>query len=218
MALEPRYCDIKKDVDCAAMPEDPSKEVLVICKICYNGSEDEPLLSPCNCSGSIKYVHQSCLMKWLKARKPVCELCNYKYIILKKAKSYDQRQKPCITRWHVLSIIKAIVVLDWFHFLETVFLCFSLCIINHLNSTDLVYQVSLIGSIELFYYLANFFNCFFLLYYIKWSELNQDVMFIDSHDTSMLNDGRGIILQFIDKYASLLSEYRRITDVVSKVE
>ena len=43
-------------------------------------------------------------------------------------------------------------------------------------------------------------------------------MFIDSHDTSMLNDGRGIILQFIDKYASLLSEYRRITDVVSKVE
>ena len=89
MALEPRYCDKKKDVDCVAKPEDTSKEVLVICKICYNGSEDEPLLSPCNCSGSIKYVHQSCLMKWLKARKPVCELCNYKYVILKKAKPYD---------------------------------------------------------------------------------------------------------------------------------
>ena len=98
------------------------------------------------------------------------------------------------------------------------FLCFSLCIINHLNSTDLVYQVSLIGSIELFYYLANFFNCFFLFYYYKWSELNQDVIFIDSDDNRIFDDGRGIVLRLVDKYASLLSEYRRITDVVSKIE
>ena len=129
-----------------------------------------------------------------------------------------QRQGPSITRWHILSIIKAIVVLDWFHFLETVFLCFSLCIINHLNSTDLVYQVSLIGSIELFYYLANFFNCFFLLYYYMWSELNQDITVLNFDDDRTFVDDRGIILRLVDKYASLLMEYRRIMDVVSQID
>ena len=36
--------------------------------------------------------------------------------------------------------------------------------------------------------------------------------------STTLNEGRGIILRLVDKYASLLSEYRRITDVVSKIE
>ena len=90
MALEACYCEKTRDVDCTTASEHSSREILVICKICYNGSEEEPLLSPCNCSGSIKYVHQSCLMKWLRARKPVCELCNYTYIIIKKAKAYEQ--------------------------------------------------------------------------------------------------------------------------------
>ena len=70
--------------------DDQSKEILLICRICYNGNEEEPLLSPCSCSGSIKFVHQSCLLKWLKARKPNCELCNYNYVILKKAKPYRE--------------------------------------------------------------------------------------------------------------------------------
>lgn len=189
-----------------------------ICRICYNGNEEEPLLSPCNCSGSIKCIHQSCLLKWLKARKPVCELCQYSYSILKKTKKYDEREAPSITKWNVLSIIKAIVVLDWFHFLETVFLCFSLCIINHLNSTDLVYQVSLIGSIELFYYLANFFNCFFLLYYYKWSQLNQDISIMNKGEDRSIDNKQGFILRLLDKYASLLGEYRRIVDVVGQIE
>ena len=90
--------------------------------------------------------------------------------------------------------------------------------INHLNSTDLVYQVSLIGSIELFYYLANFFNCFFLLYYYKWSELNQDVEILNIDDLMTFSEGRSIFLRLVDKYASLLKDYRRIMDVVSKIE
>ncbi len=129
-----------------------------------------------------------------------------------------QRISPCITRWHVLTIIKAIAVLDWFHFLETVFLCFSLCIINHLNSTDLVYQVSLIGSIELFYYLTNFFNCFFLLFYYKWSELNQNISVMNYGEEVHVDNEQGIVLRLVEKYASLLEEYRRIMDVVCQID
>ena len=102
MAVDMCCYEQKKDVDRPISSEDSSKEILVICKICYNDNEEEPLLSPCNCSGSIKYVHQSCLMKWLKAREPICELCNYRYVIIKKAKPYEevsiQNSLVCICR------------------------------------------------------------------------------------------------------------------------
>ncbi|KAL6867140.1 hypothetical protein J3F83DRAFT_108675 [Trichoderma novae-zelandiae] len=48
-----------------------------ICRICRGeGSQAEPLFYPCKCSGSIKYVHQDCLMEWLShSQKKYCELC-----------------------------------------------------------------------------------------------------------------------------------------------
>ncbi|KAI1364767.1 hypothetical protein F5Y08DRAFT_306051 [Xylaria arbuscula] len=47
------------------------------CRICRGeGTDDEPLFFPCKCSGSIKYVHQDCLMEWLShSQKKHCELC-----------------------------------------------------------------------------------------------------------------------------------------------
>lgn len=47
-----------------------------VCRICrMTGEDDSPLYYPCACSGSIKYVHQECLVQWLnhsKARQ--CEV------------------------------------------------------------------------------------------------------------------------------------------------
>jgi hypothetical protein len=38
-----------------------------VCRICrMPAEEDQPLYYPCNCTGSIKYVHQECLLAWLK--------------------------------------------------------------------------------------------------------------------------------------------------------
>ncbi|OKL61484.1 hypothetical protein UA08_03637 [Talaromyces atroroseus] len=47
------------------------------CRICRGeGSEEDQLFYPCKCSGSIKFVHQSCLMEWLShSQKKYCELC-----------------------------------------------------------------------------------------------------------------------------------------------
>ncbi|KAI8931445.1 hypothetical protein NX059_011772 [Plenodomus lindquistii] len=47
------------------------------CRICRGeGTPEEPLFYPCKCSGSIKYVHQECLMEWLShTQKKHCELC-----------------------------------------------------------------------------------------------------------------------------------------------
>ncbi|KAL2170742.1 hypothetical protein VTG60DRAFT_4490 [Thermothelomyces hinnuleus] len=58
-------------------PPDSQTSDTDTCRICRGeGSEDEPLFFPCKCSGSIKYVHQDCLMEWLShSQKKHCELC-----------------------------------------------------------------------------------------------------------------------------------------------
>ncbi|CAJ0574367.1 unnamed protein product, partial [Mesorhabditis spiculigera] len=49
-----------------------------MCRVCR--SDEGNLYYPCLCTGSIKYVHQECLVEWLKySKKEVCELCNHKY-------------------------------------------------------------------------------------------------------------------------------------------
>ena len=47
------------------------------CRICRGEASDEqPLFYPCKCSGSIRFVHQECLMEWLAhSKKKYCELC-----------------------------------------------------------------------------------------------------------------------------------------------
>ena len=73
------------------------------CRICYGTdfSIENPLISPCICKGSMKYIHYQCLKNWLKskieidlninpeieeevgltycAKDLICELCKYKF-------------------------------------------------------------------------------------------------------------------------------------------
>lgn len=37
------------------------------CRICFNSGE-EPLIAPCRCDGSIKWVHPACLEQWVLER------------------------------------------------------------------------------------------------------------------------------------------------------
>ena len=42
-----------------------------ICRICYLGEYDKinnPLIKPCKCSGSMKYIHYECLLHWIKTK------------------------------------------------------------------------------------------------------------------------------------------------------
>lgn len=58
-------------------------EEVACCRVCHGESEpDNPLFYPCKCDGSIRYVHQECLVQWLKVskqRQPKCELCGEKF-------------------------------------------------------------------------------------------------------------------------------------------
>ena len=80
-----------------------------VCRICYIEEEDKdnPLVQPCICSGSMKFIHLSCLKHWISTRSCVkidttekcsvyiikaveCELCKTKFpdIIKHEGKLY----------------------------------------------------------------------------------------------------------------------------------
>ena len=68
-----------------------------ICRICYtdDDTDENPLIQPCNCSGTMKFIHINCLEKWISTRSCIeidknnncsvyiikeveCELCKSK--------------------------------------------------------------------------------------------------------------------------------------------
>jgi hypothetical protein len=51
--------------DAAAVAEKVKQRRMMMMAAADGGEEDSPLYYPCACSGSIKYVHQECLLQWL---------------------------------------------------------------------------------------------------------------------------------------------------------
>lgn len=48
-----------------------------VCRICRGeASANQPLLHPCKCRGSIRYIHQECLLEWLKHLNKLTEKCD----------------------------------------------------------------------------------------------------------------------------------------------
>ena len=47
-----------------AQEVDEAEEGEKRCRLCYGGEEDGPLVQPCACRGSIKWIHEHCLTKW----------------------------------------------------------------------------------------------------------------------------------------------------------
>ncbi len=70
----------------------PSSVGQDICRICHcESAPDTPLITPCNCSGSLKYVHQKCLQQWIKSSQTrSCEVCRYSFHMQTKLKPFTK--------------------------------------------------------------------------------------------------------------------------------
>lgn len=80
---------------CNAPQESPPDLSQTLCRICLleGPGEDDPLITPCHCKGSIEFVHLGCLRHWIRGRlnladapggsyffRPLaCELCKGTY-------------------------------------------------------------------------------------------------------------------------------------------
>ena len=66
-----------------------------ICRICYLEEDDpnlNPLIRPCKCSGSMKYIHLKCLIFWIKTK---IEIDNSEYLDNGKYSIYSYEQIEC---------------------------------------------------------------------------------------------------------------------------
>uniref|UniRef100_A0A914CJA0 RING-CH-type domain-containing protein n=1 Tax=Acrobeloides nanus TaxID=290746 RepID=A0A914CJA0_9BILA len=51
-----------------------------ICRICMDGEQPSDLISPCDCRGSMSFVHRHCLDQWYAMRRnESCDTCYCKY-------------------------------------------------------------------------------------------------------------------------------------------
>ncbi|XP_066459234.1 E3 ubiquitin-protein ligase MARCHF3 isoform X1 [Eleutherodactylus coqui] len=56
-----------------------------MCRICHEGSNQEDLLSPCECTGTLGTIHRSCLEHWLSSSNTsYCELCHFRFSVERK--------------------------------------------------------------------------------------------------------------------------------------
>ena len=112
--------DTKDDFSKKTMKKKTQKDIFSklekmkrVCRICYieeDLNDENPLVQPCICSGSLKFIHLKCLRKWVSTRscvkidtssdcsifliKPVeCELCKTKFPDFIK---YENRLLPVI--------------------------------------------------------------------------------------------------------------------------
>jgi len=91
-------------------PEKEHFEVIKsACRICHSldDSPDDPLVAPCRCDGSLRYVHNSCQQAWLSHRRGLsdftCELCRANLAC----------RLTMATRLQVVSVFLASVLLWW---------------------------------------------------------------------------------------------------------
>ncbi|XP_054432864.1 E3 ubiquitin-protein ligase MARCHF8 isoform X1 [Pteronotus mesoamericanus] len=87
------------------------------CRICHcEGDDESPLITPCHCTGSLHFVHQTCLQHWIKSSDTrCCELCKYEFIMETKLKplrkweklqmtASERRKIMCSVTFHVIAI------------------------------------------------------------------------------------------------------------------
>ncbi|XP_060546843.1 E3 ubiquitin-protein ligase MARCHF1 isoform X6 [Pantherophis guttatus] len=88
-----------------------------ICRICHcEGDDESPLITPCRCTGTLRFVHQACLHQWIKSSDTrCCELCKYDFIMETKLKplrkweklqmtTSERRKIICSVTFHIIAI------------------------------------------------------------------------------------------------------------------
>ncbi|KAM7009113.1 uncharacterized protein marchf1 isoform 2-T2 [Tautogolabrus adspersus] len=88
-----------------------------VCRICHCEGDDEcPLIMPCRCTGSLSFIHQTCLNQWIKSSDTrCCELCKFDFVMETKLKPLskwerlhmtksERRKISCSVLFHLIAI------------------------------------------------------------------------------------------------------------------
>lgn len=157
------------------------------CRICHCTESPSSglvkLISPCHCSGSLKYVHHSCLQQWLDATNSQrCELCKYPF-------SMSVKYKP-LYKWGSLNASpserRRLICNSVFNLVSMVCIFWSIYVLierasfdAHSGRIDFTFYVKIsvvtlgliIGVIFLFVQLKLYFSIF-----MKWRQSNRIIV------------------------------------------
>jgi hypothetical protein len=90
------------------------------CRICFEGqTQDNLLITPCNFSGSVKYIHEECLKVWLISKADYLKKVAYKLCIAKFEMKFKFELKfaPCsdcdenIAHWFFLPLLVSVITM-----------------------------------------------------------------------------------------------------------
>ncbi|XP_059164910.1 uncharacterized protein LOC131947669 [Physella acuta] len=147
------------------------------CRICHDDGGREKLVSPCYCSGSVGFVHVSCLKKWLGLNgRTSCELCSYTFPMVKVYPAVWQYFKVPLDQL----LLKDILCL--FMFIATfIFLCIASVVCFKLMGkmdTEIVFLMlifSLFGLLFFFFLIVDIivYRCKDILIWRKENSLTQ---------------------------------------------
>ena len=163
-----------------------------ICRICHCGVEDEQFISPCKCSGSLGFIHQSCLQSWLniagKTNRKQCELCHYDFKLqstlkplsewkMLKLTPYERKKVICSVAFHLLAVL--CVVWSIWVLMEK--------IIEEGNRKTIGWEfwtkigvvfIGVIGGVSFMYSQCRMY----VTYFRRWKTSNQIIVVLDKSD------------------------------------
>jgi hypothetical protein len=108
------------------------------CRICFES--EGPLCTPCRCDGSIKYIHEKCLLKWvLVTDRSACELCKETYAFdynrpLEKDSVLGPLRHYFLVNpsWHIAAFCSFIIIIQrYFQFPPTKHLFIKIQLVYH---------------------------------------------------------------------------------------
>ena len=95
------------------------------CRICFENTDINDFISPCKCSGTLKYVHRKCFHLWTRERalqdqQFKCEICNTLYIDCSTESGFLSYVKECLNfreaNRNTVAVLALIINLYIFYF------------------------------------------------------------------------------------------------------
>jgi len=148
------------------------------CRICYDeGILTDPLISICECKGTVEFMHKTCFLKWMKYTtnedtQKSCEMCKTPYTIQMFAPVQGPRPR---WMWRILG--NRMTLVTWTYLLHVLIFTGA---VSHPNPSDVFLlcrdartlfsaEIAIISAIYVIFYAPILYSApFKSLYFFHW--------------------------------------------------
>jgi hypothetical protein len=152
-----------------ANQNEPIKE----CRCCKETNNDQNMISPCDCSGSIKYIHRNCLKQWIETSGnfQTCNVCRVEYSgqVLITGHSFLQ-----FVTQDFAQVMRFLCAVTYVIILFLVMIYYLVMDLNRFNDNRIKRKMRPFSSLTFYcyklYLVSSFSSIFFILWYFVLME------------------------------------------------